>query len=59
MTTDRNQCAHDGCHCELQPETAVVRGDKAYCSERCVDNRGCDHKGCNCGVFPKQEPART
>lgn len=57
MTNSTPRCAHSGCKCRIDPNTAVQHEGKTYCSERCADNRGCDHHDCNCGVFPTEAVA--
>jgi hypothetical protein len=52
MNPKATTCSHPECTCQVDPQRAVNRDGKAFCSERCADGRGCDHRGCDCGDFP-------
>jgi hypothetical protein len=47
------KCACEPCVCVVNPETAVQKDGKYYCSEACANGHtdgssGCGHKGCDC-----------
>lgn len=51
-TVTQMKCACPDCLCIISLDDAVMKEEKAYCSEACANEHpqgsGCGHTGCNC-----------
>jgi hypothetical protein len=52
ITVTQMKCACPDCLCIVSLSDALMREDKAYCSEACASGHttgsGCGHAGCGC-----------
>lgn len=48
-TESKQTCAHQGCHCKVDPVKGVKFEGKVFCSADCAQGIGCKHEHCHCG----------
>ena len=49
-------CAHEGCSCVVNKDSAIQHDSALYCSQGCADGVGCDCQGCNCNGSSEAQP---
>ena len=43
------QCAHEGCECEMEQGKGVSRGGQFFCSDHCANAGASVSENCDCG----------